>query len=110
MLDDIVAELVGNQVGGACMELGQNRFTVDLFTVFQHSLDDTAAVRVSCKSVDLTPEGVDDELDILRRHTFDGLLNDVIAILVPHALQNVVLQLLDHGGLLVGKDVLEGLT
>lgn len=109
MLDNIVSELVGDEIGSASMKFGQNGFTVDLFTMFQHSLDDTAAVRVSSKSVHLAAEGVDDELHVLRRHTLDGLLNDMVTILVSHALQNMVLQLLHHGGLLVGKDVLEGL-
>lgn len=109
MLDDVVSKLVGDEVGSASMKLSQNGFTVHLFAVLQHSLDDTAAIGVCSEAVNLAPEGVDDELDILRGHTLDSLLNDMVAILVSHALEDVVLQLLDHGGLLVGEDVLEGL-
>ena len=109
MLDDIVAELIRDEVGRACMEFTKNRFTINFFAVLEHPLDNPATIRVGCKSVHLATERVDDELDIVRRNSLNCLLNNVVTVLVSNALQHMILQLFDHRGLLVGEDMLEGL-
>jgi len=109
MLDDIVTELIRDEVGCACMEFTKNRFTINFFAVLEHSLDNPATIRVSCKSVHLATERIDDELDIVRGHSLNRLLNNVVTVLVSNALQHMILQLFDHSGLLVSENVLEGL-
>lgn len=54
--------------------------------MLEHPLDDAASVWMSGKVVYLTVESIDDELDVLSRHTLDGLLDDVVTILVLDAL------------------------
>ena len=44
--------------------------------------------------VDLSLERVDDERQRLRIYLLDTLLNDVVTVLIQHALQHVSLQLL----------------
>lgn len=77
--------------------------------MLEHTLNHTTAVWVNGELPDLTVERVDDELDMLGRYTFNRLLNDVIAVLILHAFQYIVLKFLDQSRLLVGEYVLEGL-
>ena len=77
--------------------------------MFKHPLDHPTTIWMGGKAGDLTSKSIDDELDMLRRHTFDSLLNDMIAILIFHAFEHVGFELFDHSGLLVGQDMLEGL-
>lgn len=44
----------------------------------------------------LSLEGINDELQGLRLHTFDALLHHMVAILVLHTLQHVAIQLTDN--------------
>jgi len=46
------------------------------------------------KAVDLVGECVNDELDVLCRYSLNRLLNDVVAVLVLDAFQDVILKLL----------------
>jgi hypothetical protein len=64
---------------------------------------------MSCKCCDLPRECFDNELDMLSRDSFDGFLDDMIAILILDALENTVLELLDEASLLVGEDVFKSL-
>src|SRR5436305_9898825 len=77
--------------------------------MLKHPLNHSTTIRMCGKPVDLICESVYDELDMLRRYTLDGLLNDVIAILVFDTFEYVSFELFDHTGLLVGQNVLESL-
>mmetsp|Transcript_27113 Transcript_27113/g.66501 ORF Transcript_27113/g.66501 Transcript_27113/m.66501 type:complete len:223 (-) Transcript_27113:664-1332(-) len=57
--------------------------------VLQHPLDDAAAVGVRGQGEHVAVEGGDDELDAGRGHTFDALLDHVVAVLILHAAQHV---------------------
>lgn len=57
-------------------------------------MNDTAPVRMGRKAVDLVGECVNDELDVLCRYSLNRLLNDVVAVLVLDAFQDVILKLL----------------
>lgn len=54
-------------------------------------------------------ESFDDGQDVLRWDTLDGLLDDVVAILIYNMLQNVVLECLQRLSLLVGQRMFESL-
>ncbi len=79
------------------------------FAVFQNPLDNSTAVRMRGKNVHLALEGFDDELNVLSRHTLNGFLHHVIAVLIFDALQDIDLQLFHQLGLLISEDVLQGL-
>ena len=78
--------------------------------MFKHALDDSAAVRMSGQTLHLTSEGIDDEVYVLSRYSFNGFLDHVIAILILDAFQHVVLKLFDQLCLLVCKNVFESLN
>lgn len=59
--------------------------------ILQNPLNNAAAIGVSGKNVNLTPESINDELDVLGWHTFDGFLNDMVAVLVLHTFENISL-------------------
>ena len=58
--------------------------------VLQNALDDTAAIWMRRKSVDLTAEGINNKVQALRRHAFYAFLYDMIAILVFNALEHTI--------------------
>lgn len=109
MLDHVVTKLVRNKRGGTDVQFTKDRFTVIFLAMFKHPLDHTAAVGMCRKSVDLALERVDDKLDILRRNPLDSFLDNVVTVLISHALENMVLKFFDHRSLLVRKDVFQGL-
>ena len=59
--------------------------------------------------VNLVSEGIYDEGDVLRGDSLDRLLDDVVAVLVFDAFQNLALDFLDEERLLVDEDVLKSL-
>lgn len=79
------------------------------FAVFQYPLDNPAAIRMSGEDMDLTSECLDDELDMFSWDSLNGFLNNVVAILVFDAFQNICLKLIDKIRLLVCKNVLQRL-
>ena len=87
------------------MEFLQYRRSGRLFAMFEHALYDTATVRMSSQALNLSSKGIDDELDVLCRYALDSLLNDVIAVLIFDALEDLILQFLHQGGLLVGQNM-----
>ena len=109
MLSDIIAILIGNEVCTTSVEFLEDRIACIVFAMFEHPLDDSTSVGMSCKCCDLAGERIDDELDMLSRYSFDGFLDDVIAILVFDASENTVLKLLDKAGLLIGENMFESL-
>jgi hypothetical protein len=80
------------------------------FAVFQYPLNDTATVWMSGQNMHLASEGFDDKLNVLSWNTLDGFLDNVIAILVLHTLQDVSLKLIDKFRLLVCKNMFKGLS
>ena len=109
VLRDVVAVFVEDQGRAGGEELVEDPPLSALATVFEHALDDAAAVGVRRENVNLSGEGVDDELDVLQRNPFDRLLHHVIAVLVFDTLQHVRADLPDERGLLVDQHVLERL-
>jgi hypothetical protein len=79
------------------------------FAVFEDSLNHSTAIRVSGKDVDLASESIDGELDMFCGHSLDGFLDNVVAVLVFDALEDVWPKLFHQLCLLVCEDVLQGL-
>jgi len=59
---------------------------------------------------DLSGEGIDDKMDVFGWHPFDRLLDNMVAVLIFHTFENVVLEFFDQTGLLIGEYVLKRLT
>lgn len=92
------------------MELLEDRTPCRLLAMFQHALYHPTAVWMCSKLSDVAGEGIDDELDMFGRDPLDGLLDDVIAVLIFDASQNIFLEFLHEGCLLIGQDVLKSLA
>lgn len=61
------------------------------------------------KNMDLSFESFNDELNVLSWYSLNGLLNNVIAILVFDAFKDISLEFLDEFGLLISEDVFKSL-
>lgn len=59
--------------------------------MFQHPLNDPAAVRMSGEFVDIALEGINDKANVLRGNSLNSLLNDVVTILVPDTFHDVLI-------------------
>jgi hypothetical protein len=77
--------------------------------VLEHALNNAAAKGVGRETVNLPDEGVGDESDVFCWDSLNGLLHNVVPVLILDALENVWLELLHKKSLLVGQDVLESL-
>lgn len=91
------------------MQLFKHRCLVFVRTVFKHALDDTAAIWVAGKGMDLALEGLEDESDVLHWDSFDSFLNDVVTVLVLDTLENIWLKLFDELSLLISQYMFESL-
>ena len=109
MLCDIVAILINNQIRRATVQLLQKVTPRGLLTMFKHPLDYSAAVWMSCQTMHLSRESIDDELDMFGWNSFDCFLHNMITILILDTLENLMLQLFDQRSLLVYQDVFESL-
>jgi hypothetical protein len=91
------------------VELLENSDLIMRFAVLQNALDNTAAIRMSGKDMNLASEGVNNELDMLSWNAFNSLLHYVVSVLVLHALENIGLELFHEFGLLISKDMFKSL-
>jgi hypothetical protein len=91
------------------MELFENSSLVVGFAVLQYSLNDSASIWMSGQDVDLASESFNDELDMLGWDSLNGLLHNMISVLIFDTLQNVGLQFFDKFRLLICEDMLQGL-
>jgi hypothetical protein len=110
VLRHVVSILVLNERKRASMQFFENRSLGGLVAVFQHTLNDTAAVWMHRKRLDLTFECLNYELYVFGRNPLDRFLNHMIAVLIFHTLENMTIKLFDQSGLLFGQDVLECLS
>lgn len=109
MLADVVSIPIREKWCVMALELIQND-SLDLVTaVFHNSLEDTAAVYMAGKFIDISPKSFEDEADISVGNKLNGLLHDVVAMLVLRDFQDVPFQLPHEFVLLVHQDVFEGL-
>lgn len=107
MLCDIVSILIGDEHRRTLVKFLENCNLIVWLTVFQNPLNDSATVWMSCQGMYLTPECFNDELYVFGWDTLNGLLYNVIAILILDALENIGVQLLGKLGLLIGEHMFE---
>lgn len=77
VLSNVVSVLVLDKCGGMRVEFLEYGCLSIFVAVLEHSLDDTAAIRVCGERMDVPVECLDDELDMLRRYAFDGLKGEL---------------------------------
>ena len=91
------------------MDLLKHRRASVLLAVFQHALYDPATVLVGSQFLNMTGEGVDDELDMFSGYSFESFLDHMVPVLILDAFENVVLKFPNQLRLLVGQDVFQSL-
>jgi hypothetical protein len=89
MLGHVIPVLILDQQICAHVQLLQYRSLGAFVAMLQHTLDNTAAIRVCRKGVHLAIKSLDDELNVLSRNPLNGLLNNMVAILVLYTLKDV---------------------
>ena len=80
-----------------------------LLAIFQHALYDPTAILVGRQFLNVTSEGVDDELDMFSGYSLESFLNHMVSILILDALENAVLKFPNQLRLLVGQNVFQSL-
>ena len=81
-----------------------------LLAVLQHALYDPTAKLVGRQLLNVTSEGVNDELDMVRGYSLESFLDHMVPVLILDAFEDVVLKLSDQLRLLVGQDVFQSLS
>jgi len=109
MLGNVIPILILYKRNSANMKLLKQRSLCSLVTVFEHTLDDTAPIGMSRQSMNLAMESFDDELDMFCWYSLNSFLNHMVAILVFHTLEDMTVQFLNEGGLLLCQYMLESL-
>ena len=66
-----------------------------LFAILKHALYDPATILMGRQFLNMTGEGVDDELDMFCGNPLKSFLYHMVAILVLYTFENVVLKFPD---------------
>lgn len=74
------------------MQLSKNGLTRHLLAVLQASLYDSAAISVDTQMLNLTSKGLEHKRYIFGVATLDGLLDDMVSVLVLDASQYILFQ------------------
>jgi hypothetical protein len=74
------------------MQLSKNGLTRHLLAVLQASLYDSAAISVNTQMLNLTSESLEHKRYIFGVATLDGLLDDMVSVLVLDASQYILFQ------------------
>jgi hypothetical protein len=99
--------LILNQSESALVKLVEQPIPCIIFTMLEHTLNDSATIGMSGKALHLTLESLDNELDMFGRNALDSLLNDVVSILITDTCKDMIVQLLHQSSLLVRQDMLK---
>lgn len=87
--DHIVAVHVTCQVEDAFEDFGEDRADLGLFTVLEHALDHSATELMDWHIIDTGGESVNYELDFVWGDLFDDFLDDMVAIRVFNATDDI---------------------
>lgn len=107
---NVVAVLILDEVVGADVEFGEDACLGFLVAVLQHSLDYPTSIWMCRQRVNLSVEGIDNELDMLSWNPLDSLLDNVVSVLVLDAGEDMSIKLFNELSLLVHKDMFERLS
>ena len=102
MLCDVVAKAV--------VQLCQDCLSCHIFAILKTSLNDSASIGVDTEVLDLASESLEDERYVFGVATFDGLLDDVVSVLVFDASQDILLQFANERSLLIVEYMFESLV
>jgi hypothetical protein len=95
MLCHVVAERVTNQGGHAVVQLGKDSLSCHFLAILKASLDDPTSISVNTQMLDLTGKGLENKGYVFGVATLDGLLDDVVSILILDASQDILFQFAD---------------
>lgn len=109
MLRHIVAVLIDDQGGSACVKFVQHGGSGGFFAVFQHALNNATTIGMHGQAMHLTGECIDDELNVDGRNPLDGLLYHMIAILVLDAFKHILFEFSNQLRLLIGQNMFQSL-
>jgi hypothetical protein len=93
MLCDVVAILISNDIAPLLVELVHNISVGGRLAELKQALKDATAILMDRQFTNLATQAIDDELDVFGRHTFEGLLDDVVPIFVLDQEVDMALQL-----------------
>ena len=110
MLCHVVAERVTNQGGHAVVQLSENCLSCHFLAVFEASLNDSASICMDTQMLNLASERLEDERYVFGVATLDGLLDDVVPVLILDASQNIFFQFANERGLLIVEYMFKSLT
>lgn len=109
VLHHVVAVLVDNQRRSRGVDFLEHRSASMLLTILQHALYDPTAILVGRQFLNVTSEGVDNELNMFGGYPLESFLNHMVSILILHALENAVLKFPNQLRLLVGQNMFQSL-
>lgn len=109
MLCHVVAERVTDQGGHAVVQLSENCLPCHFLAVLEAALDDSASICMDTQMLNLASESLEDKRYVVGVTTLDGLLNDMISVLILDASQDIFFQFSNKRGLLIVKYMLESL-
>jgi len=109
MLNHIVAVLLWNQILNTIFQFRHYGPIVRWWTMLETSLNYTTSEAVAAQCENMAFQSLNHESNGREGAIDDGDLNDMIAIVIVDAFDNVVFKLRDKSGLLVGEYVLQGL-
>jgi hypothetical protein len=109
MLCHVIAEGVTNQGGHAVMQFSKDGLSCHLFAVLEASLNDSASIRMYTQMLNLTSESLENKRNVVSVATLDGLLDDMVSVLVLDTSQDVLFQFANQRCLLIIENMLESL-
>jgi hypothetical protein len=109
MLCHVIAEGVTNQGGHTVMQFSKDGLSCHLFAVLEASLNDSASIRMYTQMLNLTSESLENKRNVVSVATLDGLLDDMVSVLVLDTSQDVLFQFANQRCLLIIENMLESL-
>ena len=103
MGDHIVAIHVLSQVQDSLVDFVQNRSNLLFFTVFEHSLDDSASKLMDTHLINSCLKGIYDKLYSVTWELFNDFLNNMITIGILYTLHDDGFEFVDQVLLLDGS-------
>lgn len=77
------------------MQLGKDSLSCHFLAILEASLDDSTSISVNTQMLDLAGEGLENKRYVFGVATLDGLLDDVVSILILDASQDILFQFAD---------------
>ena len=92
------------------MQLSKNGLSCHLFAVLEASLDDSASIGMNTQVLNLTSKCLEHKRYVVSMASLDGLLDNVVSVLILDASQDILFQFAHKRRLLIVEYMLESLT